>query len=373
MNMKDQAADAAATAWTIFRDAEAEGRDLSRRERARAEELLDKAEELKAKAETDDEIRRVSTGIGAASTGPSDPNAPIGQGWGRLGKSIDLRAGKTKAEVPLDGLMRGKAGTFPEDEEFPPFRAPMIPAGYDTRFLYPNLARQTIGPELSVAEFRQVGRADVASGTILRYPTDTSTKAELDVELELVQERMRQVAAVISDVPNAILNADTTLRAFLEVQMRVKLDQAIDQHVVAQIDVGSFAGGAVGTNLVEQIRNGIAAMKAAGTNPNIVALSPTDSVELDLFTTGADDAYVFALRDSGSSSPLFNLRVIETSAVTEPLLIDTTQLGLLYVGQASFQIDPYSGFEQNLSTVRLEGNVLFHVRNPEGCYEIGGS
>ena len=164
MNMKDQAADAAATAWTIFRDAEAEGRDLSRRERARAEELLDKAEELKAKAETDDEIRRVSTGIGAASTGPSDPNAAVGQGWARLGKSIDLRAGKTKAEVPLDGPDARQGRHVPRGRGFPALRAPMIPAGYDTRYLYPNLAARPSGPELSVAEFRQVGRADVASG-----------------------------------------------------------------------------------------------------------------------------------------------------------------------------------------------------------------
>ena len=78
--------------------------------------------------------------------------------------------------------------------------------------------------------------------------------------------------------------------------------------MVAAIDAGSFQGGSTGANLVEQIRNGIAAMNALGTNRTIVALSPADSVELDLFTTGADDAYAFALRDSGSSSPLFGLR-----------------------------------------------------------------
>jgi hypothetical protein len=43
MNPNDKAADAAATAWTIFRSADSEGRDLSRRERARVEELLDEA------------------------------------------------------------------------------------------------------------------------------------------------------------------------------------------------------------------------------------------------------------------------------------------------------------------------------------------
>ena len=184
---------------------------------------------------------------------------------------------------------------------------------------------------------------------------------------------MRQVAATISNVPNAILEAEITLRAFLQVQLRVKLDQAIDAHCVAAIDDASFYGGAVGADLISQIRNGIAAMNSLGTNPTIVALSPTDSVELDLFTTGADDAYAFALRDSGSSSPLFGLRVIETPAVTNPLLIDPPALGALYVGQARFEVDPYSGFTENLSTVRLEGNVLFHVRNAQGVYEIGGS
>ena len=64
---------------------------------------------------------------------------------------------------------------------------------------------------------------------------------------------------------------------------------------------------------------------------------------------------MFALRDSGSSSPLFGLRVIETAAVTEPVLIDTAVLELLYVGQAKFEVDPYSGFTESLSTVRARG------------------
>ena len=140
--------------------------------------------------------------------------------------------------------------------------------------------------------------------------------------------------SALREFPNAILNAEIALRAFLQQQLQVKLDQALDAHVVAAIDAGSFQGGSTGANLVEQIRNGIAAMNALGTNPTIVALSPADSVELDLFTTGVDD-YAFALRDSGSSSPLFGLRVVETTAVSNPLLIDVVALGLLYIGRRS--------------------------------------
>ena len=301
-----------------------------------------------------------------------DPNAVIGNGWEALGKSIDLKAGKTKAAVPLDGLMRGKAGEFPADEDFPPLRAPSIITPVDTRYLYPNLARAALGPELSVAEFRQVGSAEVASGNVLRYPTDApkgrgrrraragagegAPGCGHDLKCAERDPRGRDHAAGVPAGPAAHQARPGDRRT-----------------CVAAIDAASFHGGAVGADLVAQIRNGIAAMNSLGTNPTIVALSPTDSVELDLFTTGADDAYAFALRDSGSSSPLFGLRVIETPAVTNPLLIDPPALGLLYVGQARFEVDPYSGFTENLSTVRLEGNVLFHVRNAQGVYEIGGS
>ena len=68
--------------------------------------------------------------------------------------------------------------------------------------------------------------------------------------------------------------------------LRLKVDQAIDAHCVAAIDAASTQAGAVGTNLAEQVRNGIAAMNALGSNPTIVALSPENSVELDLFATG---------------------------------------------------------------------------------------
>ena len=298
--LKEQAQDKAFEARRMIRKADDEHRELVEEERQKIEKLLDEADKLRQDAETQEEAVKVFGGEKTLTHG-GDPNAVIGQGWEALGKSIDLKAGKTKAAVPLDGLMRGKAGTFPDSEDFPPLRGPSVVTPVDTRYLYPNLARAALGPELSVAEFRQVGSAEVASGNVLRYPTDVTTKAEVDVELELVQEKVRQVAATISNVPNAILEAEITLRAFLQVQLRVKLDQAIDAHCVAAIDAASFHGGAVGADLISQIRNGIAAMNSLGTNPTIVALSPTDSVELDLFTTGADDAYAFALRDSGSS------------------------------------------------------------------------
>lgn len=47
-------------------------------------------------------------------------------------------------------------------------------------------------------------------------------RAELDVELGLVQEKVRQVCGEDLNVPNALLEADVTLRAFLQ-QLQVKI------------------------------------------------------------------------------------------------------------------------------------------------------
>jgi hypothetical protein len=55
--------------------------------------------------------------------------------------------------------------------------------------------------------------------------------------------------------------------------------------------------------------------------------------------------YVFATRDTGTSSPLWGLRVIERiGAGTEaPYLIDPQALGVFYTGSLRVEADPYAG------------------------------
>jgi hypothetical protein len=50
-------------------------------------------------------------------------------------------------------------------------------------------------------------------------------------------------------------------------------------------------------------------MRATGANPTIAVLNPTDAASLDLEADAG--RCVFATRDTGSSSPLWGLRVIE--------------------------------------------------------------
>ena len=62
-----------------------------------------------------------------------------------------------------------------------------------------------------------------------------------------------------------------------------------------------------------------------------------------------------AARATGVGSTLWDLTiVVRTSAAgTEPpYLIDSRMLGVLYLGRLRADVDPYTGFKANLSTLR---------------------
>jgi hypothetical protein len=81
------------------------------------------------------------------------------------------------------------------------------------------------------------------------------------------------------------------------------------------------------------------------------------------------------MRETGSSSPLYGLKVIQrtSAAGTEPpYLIDSKMLGVLYLSGLKFDADPYTGFRKNLTTLRIEVKRLYHVRNVQGARKDRG-
>jgi hypothetical protein len=93
------------------------------------------------------------------------------------------------------------------------------------------------------------------------------------------------------------------------------------------------------------------------------------AAELDL-TQNDNGDYIFAIRESGSASPLWNLRIAEVPRLANPVVIDPATLGVWYSAGAALLADPYSGLKENLVRIRLEGDGLFHVRDANGAYVI---
>jgi len=74
--------------------------------------------------------------------------------------------------------------------------------------------------------------------------------------------------------------------------------------------------------------------------------------------------------------PLFGLTIVERTSATgaePPYLIDPGMLGMLYLGTAKLEADPFSGFKSNLTTLRVEVKGIFHVRNANGARRLAAT
>jgi hypothetical protein len=191
---------------------------------------------------------------------------------------------------------------------------------------------------------------------------------------------MSQVGIILDGVPVAVVEALPSFRQFADTELRFQLAKALDAHLYTKVNTGASFGN-TGTGLIAQLRNAVAALQAAGYNPDLAIVNPADAVALDLTTTGADAQYVFALRDTGDSSPLWGLRVVVRAGTTgtePPLVVDTRRIGALYLGTLAVDLDPYAGvgganFKKNLVDIRAEQNALMHVRAPTAARRIAAT
>jgi hypothetical protein len=342
-------------------------------ERRQVEDYLARARQIKDTAELRDQIERMQApyGVKTAGTGNASPFAAAI--LADLSKAVDAHTGRLDvksaphAEASAYTALT-KSPTLPSPNVVAPTSPSITFSGRDLRFLWPNLDIRDATGFTAVSDYRQTART--VTGDVERSPVATTDKATLDLTLEHQVAPMRQFAVVVDGVANEMLENLDGLRTFLDNEGRYQVETALDGHVLAQIAAASPAAGNTGTGLVEQVRNGVTAMRAAGADPQLLVLNAGDAATLDLTEDGAG-SWVFPLRDTGSSSPLWGLRVIERPGSEDPYLIDPRMLGSLYLGSMRFDLDPYTHFAKNLTNLRIEVNGLYFVRNVQGAYRIG--
>lgn len=221
--------------------------------------------------------------------------------------------------------------------------------------------------ELNASDFRQTGSRSITN-SVERELVGTGEKALLDVEVDYVTTPLKQVAALVEDIPNALLESSRGLRDFLNQELSFALNTAIDQHVIGAIEESDHPFDAVGETLIERVRFGIAAQRGSGYAPSVLAVDGNTAADLDLAVQGT--GYVFPVQTANSSSPLFGQQVVEVSGIVDPLLIDPAALGVLVLGGTVVDIDATTGFSKNTSTIRAEARALFVVRNSAAVYEL---
>ena len=355
---------------------------------AMTRDLEDLTEQKRQKAQLDDMDRDIrgagsraivpddndAFGTGAAWKDRGETTAPTGLAAQVLKAGFDLRS-RPSVTVPLKAItLTDTAGTgFGASLRL----GDVQPFGRDQRFLYPYLRTVGLSPEnISIDDYRQSGDRTV-TGTVTRDPMATGDKATLALELEHVLEKVKQVAVVIEDVPSQLFASLPSLDGFLNQEASYQLATAIDTHVLAQIVAATPPHGLVGgaTPMFDEILTGAAAMRLLGEDPDLVVLNPTQWVTLRTTRT-ADGIYILGNPGDGSADTIWNLRVVDhtTTAGNEaPYLLDSSRIGVLYMGAMTMLADPFSKLKQNLVDIRFELNMLFHVRDANAAYRVAAT
>ncbi|MDP9302539.1 MAG: phage major capsid protein, partial [Actinomycetota bacterium] len=366
-NLRAKREEARTAADAILTRASEETRDLT------SEESADYQSRIAESREVDDEIeahleKEIAETRAQATREPDVERRTLADVVLNRGWNLTENPSVT---IPPEDLVETRASTLPAVASWA--RAPSIisPLGQDKRFVYSRLVTRSAGESSSVQDFRQASRT--LTGTVQRNLNSTAAKATLDVSVSAVSEDLVQMAVVIPTIPNQILQSIPAFTDFLNSEGTFQISKALDNHVLAQVVAATPSFGNTGTTLVDKIRTAIGVMRAAGASPTLAVLNPTDAASLDLLADAG--GYRFIGRDQGTSSPLFGLDVVERiGGGSDPLyLYDPQMLGILYVGSMRFDADPYTGFASNTTNLRVEMNVLFHVRQVGGAYRVAAT
>ena len=361
-------------------------RDRTRADYAKSRDNDPNSQPFKRATKAVEELAKVQVGVlkmmGRGGRVAADRNGPrsgdFGHGWEHIAHSIDLEGGRSRVDVPVVDLLRGSpmaAGVTISPSSgltSPQIMEPFTPLPQDVRHIWRHFPGQQVDPGiLAVSDFKQKGSRTV-TGTVERDPVATSSKATLGLEVELETPPLKQLAIVIEKVPVKLLSAIDTFAAWLQNEAAYQVSLALDVHCLAQVKMAKPPHEEEGATMVEKARLGVAAMRAVGAVPTVLALAPAEAAALDTQKSGTAglEQNLFSSRDTGTSSPLWGMEVVEVPNIDKPTLIDPVTTGYLYTGMAQFQVDPFTGLGENLVRVRLEMEVLLHIRNALGSYRL---
>lgn len=292
-----------------------------------------------------------------------------------LGAGFDLKS-RPSVTVPLAAAIERKdidlSSTTPATYSVRQVGA-IADLGYDRRYLWPYLQRESVGDETAISDFRQTGSRTI-TGSVERAIAATTEKATLDVALDAVTEQLKTLAVLIDNIPNQVLRSVAGIADFFNTEARYVIDNALDAHVAAQILAATPPNGESGADIFAQVRNAMTAMRANGYSPDLLVLDGADSAALDLLQDN-EARFYYGLDGRGDTATVFGVRIIERTAgaAFDPLLIDSQRIGKLYLGTLRVDADPFTGFSTNQTDIRMEMNALMHVRAANAAYRIAAA
>ncbi len=349
------------SAKAITEKAKANDRGMSSVEHDEFQAFMSKADGLEAEAAKAKAADVKSRLDGAEPNGWKVIAKAISSGMGEIDnargvkQSVSLKSLTDSIDNDLESRVQQGISVLPSDQ----------------RFIYGLIEGADAGDSLYVSDFRLTARSVTAEGGVERDPRGTTAKARLNATIDSFTEPIKQLAILADGIPNAVIAALPQVTAVLQSEMQKSLNVALDAHVLAAINAASPETATSGDSVEAAVRSAITHMTDDGLNPDVVVLNPVDAATVDLHT----------FETKVTAFP-FGLKVVTSNDAGQgsPLVLDTTQLGVLYKGSAQAASDPYNGvgganFAENLCDLRLEFNTLMVVRQSKAAVfaDIEGS
>lgn len=293
---------------------------------------------------------------------------------GGRGLAEEFRSRGFPGERATLGWDEYRAITLPSPvDDLSPSRQEGVPLGADQRYAYPSVPQVAVGADVtSVQVLRQTSRTLPAATAVVRAIDATSEKPEVGTVLEVDTVPLRQVAATEQGVPNIAL-AQNTASSIIETDLRLAVNEGLDELVLSELYAAPSVPYDSGDPLLVAIRQAITVAQAEGYAPDTLLLPPADAEALDTLVTGVsggDADFVFAPGQFAPGS-LFGMNVRIVKGAADPIVLDASAIGKLYVSPISLSRFEENAGQTNTSTVRLEGHAAFGVERIDAVVVVG--
>jgi HK97 family phage prohead protease len=249
-----------------------------------------------------------------------------------------------------------------------------VPLGYDQRYIWQAVPQQGVTAGVtSVDVFQQTARTLPAGTAVVRNIDAVTAKPEVATTLNIVNQPLKQVAAVVTNIPNVYLERDELATA-VENDLRLSINEGLDRLVLDGVATSGFQ--APGTdNILVSIRKAITTIRANGYSPNLLVLTPAADETIDTMVSGISGGTADFVFGAGQFAPgtLFGLRRVVSKSVPAPVVMDSTANGRLYVSPISLARFEVDAGTTNRSNLRLEGHGAYGVERTGAAVRIAAS
>jgi hypothetical protein len=219
----------------------------------------------------------------------------------------------------------------------------------------------------------QTARTLPSAATVVRAIDAVTAKPESASTLTVTSVPMKQVAAIVSAIPNVMME-QPTIEQVLGADLRLAINEGLDKVVIDGFAASGFQ--APGTDLLlVSIRKAMSTIMLAGYSPDTVILTPAAAEALDVLVTGLTGGTADFVFGAGRFAPgqLFGLNVRISKTVAAPVVVDASAFGRLYSSPISLSSFEMNDGSTNTTLLRLEGHAAFGVERQTAAIRIAAA